>query len=115
MFFQFEEFNFSFESLRIWAEKDPGNWNLLIGIGFGLLIVGVILLLRYLFKMGKKDERTVAIDLQSAYIMLIIIILCDIIFPKEYMWQIFFLYKYGLAFVVAGIYLWIRYRKDLHS
>jgi len=115
MFFQFDEFNIGFESLRVWAEKDPGNWNILLGIGFGLLIVGVVLNLIYMFKAGKKDERTVSIDLQSAYIMLIVIILSDIIFPKEYMWQIFFLYKYGLAFIASGVYLWIRYRKDFHS
>lgn len=44
--------------------------------------------------------------------MLYGIILCDLIFPKEYMWQILFLFKYTFAFVTSGIYLTIRYKKD---
>ena len=30
-------------SLRSWAEQSPGNWNILIGSGFVLLLVGGIL------------------------------------------------------------------------
>ncbi len=65
--------------------------------------------------MGKADERTNQITLISTLIMLCVIILCDVIFPKEYMWQIFFLFKYSLAFCASGIYLAIRYKKDFLS
>lgn len=85
---------------------------MLIGIGIVLLIVGVILLFVFYRKIGKADERTNQIHLRSTFIMLSVVILCDVIFPKEYMWQIFFLFKYSLAFIASGIFLAIQYKKD---
>lgn len=104
-----------FHSLRSWAEQSPGNWNILIGSGFVLLLIGGILTYVFHKKMGKADERTLQISLKSTFVMLCIIILCDLIFPKEYMWQIFFLFKYSLAFLVSGIYLAFRYKKDFFT
>lgn len=104
-----------FHSLRYWAEQSPGNWNILIGSGFVLLLVGGILTYVFQKKMGKADERTMQISLKSALIMLWVVILCDMIFPKEYMWQIFILFKYSLAFLASGIYLAVRYKKDFFN
>ncbi|MFD0048349.1 DUF2178 domain-containing protein [Actinomycetes bacterium NPDC127524] len=101
-----------FYPLKSWAEQSPGNWNILIGIGFILLIIGGILTYVLQKKMGKADERTKQISLNSALIMLCGVILCDVILPKEYMWQIFLLFKYSLAFIASGIYLAFRYKKD---
>ena len=103
-----------FHSLRSWAEQSPGNWNILIGSGFVLLLVGGILTYVFQKKMGKADERTEQISLKSTLIILGVVILCDIIFPKEYMWQIFFLFKYSFAFIASGIYLAVRYKKDFY-
>ncbi|SFG86347.1 hypothetical protein SAMN02982927_03015 [Sporolactobacillus nakayamae] len=88
---------------------------MLIGSGFILLLVGVILTCVFQKKIGKTDERTMQIALKSALIMLCVIILCDIIFPKDYMWQIFFLFKYSLTFLASGIYLAVRYKKDFFN
>ena len=104
--------NSIFNPLRTWAEASPGNWNILIGSGFVLLLVGVALLIGFIIKIGKTDERTNKIGLQSALVILYVIIFFDVVFPKEYMWQIFFLFKYGLAFIASGIYLAIRYKKE---
>ncbi|WP_223068529.1 DUF2178 domain-containing protein [Paenibacillus caui] len=104
-----------FYPLKSWAEQSPGNWNILIGSGFVLLLVGGILTYVFQKKMGKADERTMQISLKSALIMLCVVILCDMIFPKEYMWQIFFLFKYSLAFLASGIYLAVRYKKDFFN
>lgn len=101
-----------FYPLKTWAEKSTGNWNMLIGIGIVLLLVGGILTYVFRKKMGKADERTNQISLKSILIMLCAVILCDVILPKEYMWQIFFLFKYSLAFFASGIYLAVRYKKD---
>ncbi|WP_207302303.1 DUF2178 domain-containing protein [Gracilibacillus phocaeensis] len=101
-----------FKPLNDWAQAAPGNWNTLLGSGFVVLLAGLILLFGLLRKIGKPDERTNQIHLKSAYIVLLGVVVCDIIFPKEYMWEIFFLFKYGLAFVAAGIYLAVRYKKD---
>lgn len=101
-----------FFSLKNWAETSTSNWNMLISSGFTLLLIGVILLYVFYKKIGKSDERTTQIHLRSIYIMLLGVILCDVIFPKEYMWQIFFLYKYSFAFIASGIYLAARYKKD---
>ncbi|WP_062050348.1 hypothetical protein [Bacillus sp. JCM 19034] len=101
-----------FHSLRSWAEQSAGNWNILIGSGFVLLIIGGTLAYVFHKKMGKADERTMQISLKSSLIMLCVIVLCDLIFPKEYMWQIFFLFKYSLAFLASGIYLAVRYKRD---
>lgn len=103
-----------FHSLRSWAEQSPGNWNILIGSGFLLLVVGTIMTYVFHRKMGKADERTRQISLKSALITLWVIVLCDMIFPKEYMWQIFILFKYSLAFLASGIYITVRYAKDFY-
>lgn len=104
--------NTIFSPLKSWAEHSQANWNILIGIGFVLLFVGVILTIVLLRKMGKTDERTNQIALKGCLCMLIGLVLCDTIFPKEYMWQIFFLFKYSIATLASGIYLAIRYIKD---
>lgn len=102
-----------FSPLKTWAEASTGNWNLLIGIGFLLVMGSAFLTYVYYQKIGKGDERTNTIFLKSSYCMLLVIILCDMIFPKDYMWNVFFLFKYGLAFLAAGMYMAIRYKKDL--
>ena len=101
-----------FDPFRAWAEQSTGNWNILIGIGFLLLMGSLILLYVSYKKMGESDERTNQLSLKSCYWMLLAIILCDIIFPKEYMWTIFFLFKYSLAFLAGGIYLAVQYKRD---
>jgi len=101
-----------FHPLKTWAENSNANWNMLIGIGFVLMMVGVALLLAIMVKMGKSDERTNQIHLKSMLIFLYVVIFFDVIFPKEYMWQIFFLFKYSLAFIVSGIHLAVRYKRD---
>ncbi|CDQ39963.1 MULTISPECIES: hypothetical protein [Virgibacillus] len=101
-----------FNPLKTWVEESTANWNMLIGIGFVMLLIGLALTFVFLLKMGKADERTIQIQLKSTLIMLFGVILCDIIFPKEYMWQIFFLFKYSFAFIASGIYLAFRYKKD---
>ncbi|WP_102029155.1 DUF2178 domain-containing protein [Salirhabdus sp. Marseille-P4669] len=104
--------NTIFNPLKSWAEQSQGNWNVLIVSGFILVFVGVILTLVLQKKMGKADERTKHISLNSAMIVLYVVILCDLIFPKEYMWQVFFLFKYAFAFLASAIYLAVRYKKD---
>lgn len=101
-----------FHPLKTWAEESTSNWNMLVGIGFVWVFISLILLFVLFKKMGKADERTKQIQLRSALMMLLIIIFCDIFFPKEYMWQIFFLFKYAIAFFVTVIYLTLQYRRD---
>jgi hypothetical protein len=109
--------NAIFYPLKTWTEQSNSNWNMLIGIGILSLIVGMILIYVFQKKMGMSvsDERTNQIGLKSSLVVLCGVILCDLIFPKEYMWQIFFLFKYSLAFIASGIYLAIRYKKDFLS
>ncbi|MBX0314638.1 DUF2178 domain-containing protein [Planococcus glaciei] len=107
--------NAIFHPLKSWAEQSTGNWNMLIGSGFVLLMIACILAYAFYKKIGSEDERTKQISLNSAFILLCVVILCDMIFPKEYMWQIFFLYKYSFAILAAGIYLAVRYKKDFLS
>ncbi|MEC1290434.1 DUF2178 domain-containing protein [Bacillus mojavensis] len=104
--------NAIFSPLKSWAEHSPGNWNILIGSGFVLLVVGLILTFVFIKKMGKADERTNQIALKGSLCTLYALIFCDLLFPKEYMWQVFFLFKYSIAFVASGIYLAVRYKKD---
>lgn len=104
--------NAIFSPLKIWAEQSTGNWNILIGVGFLLLIGSSIFAYVFYKKIGKDDERTNKIFLKSSYCMLWAIILCDMIFPKDAMWTIFFLFKYALAFLAGGMYLAVQYKKD---
>ena len=109
--------NAIFTPLKTWTEQSNSNWNMLIGIGFLSFIVGAVLIYVLQKKMGMSvpDERTKHIGLKSSLVVLYGVFLCDLIFPKEYMWQIFFLFKYSLAFLAAGIYLAVRYKKDFLS
>nr|WP_106779408.1 DUF2178 domain-containing protein [Lysinibacillus timonensis] len=102
-----------FSPLKSWAEQSTGNWNLLIGVSFLLLIGSAIFAYVMHKKMGPKDERTNIISLKSAYCVLGVVIICDMIFPRDYMWNIFFLFKYGLAFLAGGVYLVVQYKKDI--
>lgn len=101
-----------FHPFKIWVEESNDHWNLMIVGGLGLMIIGLLLLVVYKSKIGKTDERTSSIYLKCTYAMFFIVILLDMVFPKEYMWQLFFLFKYSLAFIGGGIYLAIRYKKD---
>ncbi|MDQ0270381.1 DUF2178 domain-containing protein [Cytobacillus purgationiresistens] len=104
--------NAIFYPLKSWAEQSSGNWNILIGVG-GLLLIGSAIFAYFFYKkIGQDDERTNKIFLKSSYYMLLAIILCDMIFPNDYMWNIFFLFKYTLAFLAGGIYLAVQYKKD---
>ncbi|MDQ0233272.1 DUF2178 domain-containing protein [Metabacillus malikii] len=107
--------NAMFNPIKSWAEQSQGNWNILIVSGFILVFVGAILTYVIQKKMGEADERTNQIKLKSALIMLSVIVLFDIIFPKEYMWEIFFLFKYAFAFVASTIYLAVRFKKDFYN
>ncbi|WHY83965.1 DUF2178 domain-containing protein [Neobacillus novalis] len=104
--------NAIFHPLKSWAEQSTGNWNILIGVGFLLLMGSAIFAYVFHKKMGPADERTNNISLKSAYCVLWAILLCDMIFPKDDMWTIFFLFKYALAFLAGGIYLAVQYKKD---
>ncbi|MGM7684532.1 DUF2178 domain-containing protein [Cytobacillus sp. Hm23] len=104
--------NAIFSPLKSWAEQSQGNFQILLGVGFLLLMSSMVIIFVFRKKIGKDDERTNRIYMKSSYCILMIIVLCDLIFPKEYMWNIFFLYKYGLAFLAGGIYLAIQYKKD---
>lgn len=101
-----------FQSLKSWADQSSGNWNILIGTGFLLLIGSIVLVYSFYKKIGQEDERTSMIFLKSSYCMLLAIILCDVIFPKDDMWTIFFLFKYALSFLAGGLYMAVQYRKD---
>lgn len=105
--------NAIFHPLKSWVEQSTGNWNILIGVGFVLLIGSAIFTYVFYKKIGRDDERTNIIFLKSSFCMLLTIVLCDVVFPKDYMWNIFFLFKYTLAFLASGIYMAIQYKKDL--
>jgi hypothetical protein len=104
--------NAFFSPLRLWAEQSTGNWNILIGVGFLLVMGSAIFAFIFYKKIGQDDERTHSIFLKSGSYMLLTIILCDMIFPKDDMWTIFFLFKYTLAFLACGIFLAVQYKKD---
>ncbi|GGH19814.1 DUF2178 domain-containing protein [Paenibacillus segetis] len=104
--------NSIFSPLKSWAEHSSGNWNILIGVGFLLVMGSAIFTFVFYKKLGQDDERTNKIFLTSSFYMLLVIILCDMIFPKDDMWTIFFLFKYALAFLAGGIYLAVQYKKD---
>lgn len=104
-----------FHPVKSFAEESSSNWNMLLCLGLVLLLLGVILTYVFQRKLGKPDERTKQVSLKSGFIILFGIILCDVIFPKTYMWEIFFIYKYAMAFIASGIYLAIRYKKDFYS
>ncbi|MDM7642627.1 DUF2178 domain-containing protein [Leuconostoc citreum] len=102
-----------FYPLKKWSEQSIGNYNLLVGIGFIFVMFSAAFVITYSIKTGKSDERTTLISLKSAYFMLIVIIACDLFFPKGYLVNQFFMLKYGMACFVSGLYLWFQSRKDL--
>lgn len=102
-----------FYLLKNWSEQSVGNYNLLIVIAFAFVMLSSIFLIYICLKIGRSDERTLLINLKGAYVMLVAIILCDMIFPKSYLVHQFFMLKYGIACFAAAFYLAMTYRKDL--
>ncbi|MDR9868643.1 DUF2178 domain-containing protein [Lactococcus cremoris] len=101
-----------FYSLKEWAEGSANNYNILLGLSFIFVMSSVVFFVTISTKIGKKDERTTKISLYSAYCVLITLIICDIIFPKGYLIQPFFMLKYGFSCLVGGIYCLLKYIKD---
>lgn len=104
--------NAVFYPLKNWATSSTNNWNILIGAGIFLLVLGGVLIWSYSKKIGREDEYSQKIYYRACISMLLTIVFCDIVFPKTYMWNQFFLFKYALAFTISGISMAINYRKD---
>ena len=101
-----------FYPLKEWAEASSTNWNIFVGIPMVLLLVAAIAYIRLIKTIGEPDERTNQYHKHWAYVDLITILVCDIIFPKEYLVMQFFVYKYALAVLAGDIYFYIQYNKD---
>ena len=89
-----------FYPLKEWAEASSTNWNIFVGIPMVLLLVAAIAYIRLIKTIGEPDERTNQYHKHWAYVVLITILVCDIIFPIEYLVMQFFVYKYALAVLV---------------
>ncbi|AUV71616.1 hypothetical protein [Lactiplantibacillus plantarum] len=101
-----------FYSLKEWSEQSVSNFNILIAISFAFLMVSCAFCVICFIKIGRADERTTVISLKGAYAMLIVIVVCDMIFPRTYLVNQFFMFKYGIACFVSGMYAWLQCRKD---
>lgn len=101
-----------FYNLKTWSEASSTNFNILVGVSTLLLclaILGYILLAR---RIGESDERTNGIYKNFAFILLIVFLICDVLFPRTYLTNQFLVYKYALALIAGDIYLLIQYRRD---
>lgn len=103
---------FVFSPLMDWADRSNANFNMLLMGSLGFLLLGAVLVTVYYYKIGKPDERTNQIYLKSTFVLLGAVILGDFFLPKEDMWTIFFIIKYGVAFVAAGVYLAVQYKRE---
>jgi hypothetical protein len=103
-----------FYPLKTWADQSIGNFNLFIGLSFLFVVISAIFVITYSIKIGRSDERTTLISLKSAYAVLVAIIVCDMIFPRNYLINQFFMLKYGIACFTGGMYLFLQYRKDFN-
>lgn len=101
-----------FNSLKIWTEASTLNFNILVGIGSIIMLAGIILGAYYYKKIGKEDEYSRGIYYKATSLMLATIFICDIFFPKTYMWNQFTLYKYAFATLVFALSLMYQYRRD---
>lgn len=101
-----------FYSLYQWTEESIGNFNILIGVGMLLILIALVALLFLTKRIGNADERTNAIYKNWAFVLLMTIVICDIIFPKTYLILQFMTYKYIIALLVGDLYLLIKYKKD---
>lgn len=109
-----------FTGLLIWANASTENWNRLVGGSFILLIISLIVFFsgHYLFNgwnlFNSNDERVSKIFTSTAALMFVTLIICDLILPHAYMWQIFFLIKYSVVLLIGGSYMMWKYHRDLN-
>lgn len=101
-----------FYSFYQWTEESIGNFNLMIGISMLLILISLAALLFLTKRIGNADERTNAIYKNWAFVLLMMIVICDTIFPKTYLILQFSTFKYIMALLVGDIYLLIKYKKD---
>ncbi|WP_125763476.1 DUF2178 domain-containing protein [Companilactobacillus hulinensis] len=108
-----------FTALHLWASESIANWNQLVGVSFVLFFISFAIIIRgyYLFNgwqiFSSGDERTSKIIASAAAFMFIAYVICDIVLPHAFMWQIFFLLKYSIVFFIGGVYLMWQYHRDL--
>ena len=102
-----------FYPIKMWAVKDNFNFNFLVGMGMILLVLSFIAVWILVKRIGHPDERTSEIYLKAMSNALVVILVCEIIFPSTYLVNQFKLYKYGFAMIAAAVYLFVRYRKEM--
>ncbi|WP_164509336.1 DUF2178 domain-containing protein [Companilactobacillus jidongensis] len=96
-----------FTGLHLWAGESIANWNQLVGGSFVLFFISFAIIMRgyYLFNgwniFNSGDERTSRIIACAAAFMFV-----------AFMWQIFFLLKYSIVFLIGGIYLMWQHHRD---
>ncbi|KRL23156.1 hypothetical protein [Lentilactobacillus kisonensis] len=102
-----------FYPIKLWADKDSDNFNILVGTGMILLVRSFIMVWILVRRLGESDERTSGIYLKAMSNALVVLIVCEIIFPSTYLVNQFKLYKYAFAMIAAAIYLFSKYRKEM--
>ncbi|GHP14596.1 hypothetical protein YK48G_20210 [Lentilactobacillus fungorum] len=101
-----------FYPIKLWADKDSDNFNILVGTGMILLVLSLIMVWVLVRRLGDSDERTTGVYLKATSIAFVVVIICEIIFPSTYLVNQFKLYKYAFAMIAAAIYLFGEYRKE---
>ncbi|WP_164508301.1 DUF2178 domain-containing protein [Companilactobacillus kedongensis] len=107
-----------FTGLLLWSSESTAHWNQLVGGAFAVFFISLIIILRgfYLFLgwnfFSSGDERTSKILASSALFMFVTFIICDLVLPHAFMWQIFFLIKYSIVFLIGGSYLLWQHHRD---
>ncbi|MDM8213884.1 DUF2178 domain-containing protein [Enterococcus hirae] len=104
--------NALFYPLKEWAQASSLHWNIFVGSAMLLLLAALVGTLFFIRKLGAADERTNGYYKNWAFTVLIAIFVCDTIFPKDYLMNQFFVYKYAIAFLAGDVYMFLQYRKD---
>lgn len=102
-----------FYPIKLWAEKDSDNFNILVGTGMILLVLSFIMVWILVRRLGESDERTSKTYLKAMSWALVVILVCEIVFPSTYLVNQFKLYKYAFAMIAAAVYMYAKYRKEM--
>ncbi|WP_052004619.1 hypothetical protein [Agrilactobacillus composti] len=104
-----------FFPIKQWVEQNQTHFNIFIGVATLMVLFTLGSSWILVKKIGKQDERTTPIYLQSMKMGLITLLICEAIFPVHYLILQFRLYKYGFALLVVVLYLLRAYHVENHA
>lgn len=104
--------NWLFFPIKQWVDQSHAHLEIFMGIAILIALASFFVTWIMVKKIGRQDERTAPIYLKSLEAGFIVLLICEFLFPNDYLIDQFRLYKYAFSLLAGGIYLLKDYQKE---